>query len=327
MKYSRIVSYVQSQLWAIESEKLSEILSVLAFRSAGGEFTPDEIKARLGDSMAERADEAQQSGAVGILPIRGTIAHRMGAMEASSGGASCEAIAANFRQLLANPQVSTIVLDVDSPGGTVTGIAELAAEIFAARGQKKIVAVTNGMNASAAYWVASQADEIVSIPSGQTGSIGVFTVNADLSKKLEQEGVDVTIFRAGKYKFEVNPFEALSEEAKARIQANVDEAYSSFVRDVARGRGVSPADVRSGFGQGRVLTAKESKAAGLIDRIDTMDGVLGRLLGKSSRAGLRAEDDPPPVLAIEPVDEEIPPVPVAPAAVDALDVERRYRLL
>jgi signal peptide peptidase SppA len=316
MKYARVLSYVQTQLWAITPEKLSDILAVLAFRASGQSFTPDEIQARLGETFRERTDGATTSGAVGILPVRGTIAHRMGGMDESSGGVSCESIAAQFRALLANPQVSAIVFDIDSPGGTVTGVQELADEIFAARGQKRMVAVTNGLNCSAAYWLASQCDEVVSIPSGMTGSIGVYTAHTDMSKALAQAGIDITLISAGTFKLEGNPYEPLSDEAKARLQARVDETYKQFASSVARGRGVSLADVRSGYGEGRAVLAKEAKAAGLIDRIATMDETLTRLLGRSSaRGGLRAETE-----------AELVAVADAPA-VNVIEIERRYRSL
>lgn len=297
MKYPLAVHYVASNLWAMHPSKMTELISVLAYRAAGHEFTPEEIKARIGDG-ATYAPSRSQGGAVAVVPVRGVIAHRMGAMEDSSGGTSAEGVARMLRSAMADSSVGSIVLDVDSPGGTVAGISELAGELFAMRGQgtKKIIAQVNSLAASAAYWLASQCDEIVCLPSGMAGSIGVFTVHQDLSKALEQEGVDVTLISAGKYKVEGNPFEPLTEEAQAFIQARVDEAYSQFVKDVARGRGVTPAAVRGGYGEGRALTAKDAKSAGLIDRIDTMDGTLSRLVGRKSTGGMRAEFVTEPLL-------------------------------
>lgn len=287
MKFHRIASYMADTLWAITPDKLAEFVSVLAFRAAGHEFTPEELQARIGGG-AERAT-ASRAGAVAIIPVHGTIAHRMGGMAQSSGGASAEQIGAMIAQVGADPNVGTLVYDFDTPGGTVPGISELAAQMFALRGVKKQIAIVNGMACSAGYWLASQADEIVSIPSGTTGSIGVFTCHQDLSKALEAEGINVTLISAGKYKVEGSPFEPLSEEARAVIQARVDEAYASFTLDVARGRGVKWSDVKKGYGEGRALSAKDALAAGLIDRIGTMDETLGRLVGRSSSGALRAE--------------------------------------
>lgn len=288
MKYRHIVGYVSSTLWAIDPEKLHTLLSVLAFRAAGQEFTAEELRARIGDGGGSSA--ASKTGGVAVIPIRGVIAHRMGAMDDTSGGTSAERIGAMIDQVAADPSISTILYDIDSPGGTVPGIAELASKMFALRGQKTQIAQVNSMAASAAYWLASQADEIVSIPSGTAGSIGVYTAHEDLSKALEQEGINVTLISAGKYKVEGNPFEPLSAEAQAFLQARVDDAYASFVKDIARGRGTSQTAVRDGYGEGRALKAKDALKAGLIDSIGTMDETIGRLTGRKAMAGgMRAE--------------------------------------
>jgi signal peptide peptidase SppA len=289
MKYTHILNYVASVPWAILPDKMQEILSVLAFRAAGHSFTSEEIQARIGE--AKSGARASSGGGVAVIPIRGVIAHRMGGMDDMSGGTSAERISAMLKQVSADESISTIVYDIDSPGGTVPGVQELASQMFALRGVKTQIAQVNDLAASAAYWLASQADEIVSLPSGSAGSIGVFTVHQDLSKALEAEGIKIDVIKAGKYKTEGNPFEPLSEESRAFIQARVDEAYSQFVKDVARGRGVNASDVKGGYGEGRVLTAKDAKAAGLIDRIATFDETLSRVTGRSSSA-MRAETNP-----------------------------------
>lgn len=288
MRYEHILAAVCGEVWAIDHAKLSEILAVLAHRAAGDTFTPAEIEARIGN----RGTGPRSQGAVGVLPIRGTIAHRMGGMDESSGGTSAERLGAMLHGMMADEALGTILLDVDSPGGTVTGVSELAGQLYAAReqGTKRIVALVNGMAASAAYWIASQAHEIVSIPSGITGSIGVFTAHEDLSKMLAEKGITVSVISAGKHKVDGLPFAPLSDDHRAFMQARVDEAYAMFVKDVARGRGVSPADVRGGYGEGRALTAKDAKAAGLIDRIATVDETLARLTGRAP-ALVRAEGD------------------------------------
>jgi len=291
VKYARLLEYVGGQPWAIHPAKLSEILEVLAFRAAGHEFTPTEIAARIGGA-ASPTGLGRASGGVAVIPIRGVIAHRMGGMRDSSGGTSTEAIAQMFRQAQADTSIGSILFDVDSPGGTVTGCMELAAEIFAARGRKRVTAISNGTCASAAYWIASQADEIVSIPSGETGSIGVVFPHQDLSAALEKQGVKVTVFRAGLHKWEGNAWEPLSEQAAATIQKRVNDVYAQFVSDVARGRRVTTAVVRNGYGEGRLVDAKAAKAAGLIDRIATVDATIGGSLGGRTSAGaLRASAD------------------------------------
>lgn len=295
MKYPHIVRYVAESLWAIMPTRipgsrhasLEDILHILAFRAAGGEFSAEDIKARIGDP---EEPTPTTRGAIAVLPLRGVIAHRMGGMDEMSGGMSTERFSKMFRAALANEQVGTIVLDVDSPGGTVQGVPELAVELLAARGQKKIVAVANAFMCSAAYWLAAAADEIVVTPSGLVGSIGVYTAHEDLSAALEQQGIKVTLISAGKHKVDGNPFEPISDDHRAFAQARVDDFYNQFVKAVASGRGVSPSAVRNGYGEGRVLSAKDAKAAGLVDRIATMDETLARLAGGGRpRSGMRAE--------------------------------------
>lgn len=284
MKYGHILSYVAQTPWAILPSKMEEILSVLAFRAAGHIFTKDEIRARIGEPQP--ATSAKR-GAVAVIPLRGVIAHRMGGMDEASGGMSAERFTAMLRTAVADESIGTIVLDVDSPGGTIPGVPEAADAVFQARESKRVVAVANSMMASAAYWIASQAHEIVAIPSAldrSIGSIGAFVAHQDLSAHLEKEGVKVTLIKAGKHKADGNPFEPLSDEAKAHIQASVDEAYDRFVKAVARGRGVSATDVRGGYGEGRALSAGDAKAAGLIDRIATFEDTVSRLVGRRSEA-------------------------------------------
>lgn len=297
MKYTHVLNYIAQTPWAIASDKMTEIMAVIAHRAAGHTFSAEEIQARIGEPAPA---QPSKRGAVAVIPLRGVIAHRMGGMQESSGGMSTERFVGMLRAAVADEGVGTIVLDVDSPGGTVPGVLEAANELYAAREHKHIVAVANSTMASAAYWIASQAHEVVAIPSvldRSIGSIGVFTVHQDLSAHLEKEGIKVTLIKAGKHKAEANPFEPLSDELRGAIQASVEAAYEQFVKAVARGRGVSIADVRGGYGEGRALNAADAKAAGLIDRIATMDDVIGRLVGRRQAAGMRAEDDAPALAA------------------------------
>jgi signal peptide peptidase SppA len=211
-----------------------------------------------------------------VIPITGVISHRMNLLTQFSGGTSTAGLTKAFRAALADPNVKAIVFDVDSPGGSVDGVAELADEILQARGQKKMVAVCNSLMASAAYWIASAADEVVFTSSGSGGSIGVFMVHEDYSEANKKMGIAPTYISAGKYKTEGNPDEPLSDDARAAMQADVDAFYSMFVNAVAKGRGVSASDVRSGFGQGRCLLAKDALKAGMCDKIATLDQTLAR---------------------------------------------------
>jgi len=216
---------------------------------------------------------------VSVIPVHGAIEHRSDwMMEMFGTGTSVEALREALRAELNDPAVKAIVLDVDSPGGSVAGITELAAEIRAARGgTKPIVAVANTMAASAAYWLAASCDEMVATPSAQVGAIGIYAVHEDVSRMLDSLGVTMTIVSAGPHKVDGNEFEPLSDEARADIQKRVDSTYDQFIEDVAAGRRVPVASVREDFGGGRVLTAKEALKAGMVDRIGTLSATVQRL--------------------------------------------------
>jgi len=109
----------------------------------------------------------------------------------------------------------------------------------------------------------------------------VFAIHEDMSKALEAEGVTSTVISAGKHKVEGNHFGPLDDEARATIQAKVDESMAQFVADVAKGRGVSASAVRSDYGEGRAVSSSQALAAGMIDRIATLDETIARLAGRT----------------------------------------------
>ena len=285
----RVLSFVSGTPWAIESGKAQEIIDLLNLRIKGGEITEEEMQevtARQGDRIAP------QGGSVAVLPLFGVLAPRMDSMTRFSGGTSLEGFADRFDEAMANDEVRAIVIHVDSPGGSVQGTHELATRIFEARGKKKIIASVEGTIASAAYWVACNADEIVISPSGVAGAIGVFAIHTEVSKAEAEAGITRTIVKAGKFKAEGNPHEPLSEDAERHMQAMIDENYGRFVEAVARARGVNEKQVRTGMGQGAVLAAEAAKSVGLVDRIGTLEQVLGELgVQRSALRGTRSSDD------------------------------------
>lgn len=292
----RLLTAFTSTSWAIEEEKLEAICDLIELRAAGGRRTEDEIRAV---TRARESRVVQGGGGVVVIPVTGVITQRAGMMTQYSGGTSTEKLGAQFDQAMANGDIRAIVFDVDSPGGNVEGVPELAAKIYEARGKKRVVAVVNSLMASAAYWIGSACDEVVCTPSGLTGSIGVFSVHTEFSEMDAKLGVKTTIIRAGKFKAEANSFEPLSDEAEGHIQATVDEYYGLFTAAVATHRKTSVEAVRGGYGQGRTLTAKASKRANLVDRIATLEDVLVDLGVNSERlAAARAYVELPKIAAI-----------------------------
>jgi len=280
-KYPKIVDGILGTAWAILPEKLNEILAFINVRLEGCIYSEEEVAEKVG-RVATKAKNIK--GNIAILPIQGVISQKMGSLHHISGGTSTEEFGAWFDAAVADPSIGAIVFDVNSAGGNVYGVPELAAKIRAASGRKPVIAVANAMMASAAYWISSAADEIVVTPSGEAGSIGVLAVHTDTSVAEEKAGIKTTVLKAGKYKALGHPHEPLSDEAANQLQTRVDEYYDMFVGDVSVGRGYTKKEVMAGFGQGKMVGADEAVENGLADRVATMQQVILRLAGSDSKA-------------------------------------------
>lgn len=307
MRYEHIFRYVATAAWALQPEVLAALKTIVRNRMLGVRLTDDEIEVAIGAPVSQRKAEAaarrgnavRRHGAVGLMSLYGIVAPRASMVNNLSGpsGTGLDAFSKQFRALLDDPEVTSIVIDVNSPGGSADMVPETAALIRAGRDRKPVYAVANTDIGSAAYWLASQASEVSATPSGFVGSIGVYVAHQDISAMQEMEGVKTTLISAGKYKTEFNPFEALGEEARASVQEMVDGYYDWFVNDVARGRVVDAKTVRSGFGEGRMVSAKAALAEGMIDRIETLEQTVeramngGRAPSSSSTSATSSADD------------------------------------
>jgi len=319
-RYPHIIAAVLGRPWMIDTSSLAwaAMMDVLALRAAGETLSEAEIAARLEAAANGPRAGSRRETRIDVIGLYGLISPRMYMVDQMSGGTSAEAFGAAIRASLADPEVDGIVLDIDTPGGNVEGIEEVASLIRDGRGVKPIVAVANHDALSAGYYIAAQASELVVTPSGSVGSIGVKGAHQDMSGAMAQKGIVTTLISAGKYKTEGNAFEPLGDEARAAFQADVDRYYEMFVAAVARGRGVSADAVRSGFGQGRTVMAEPALAAGMVDRIDTLENTIGRLARGEITTG-RAQALTTRVVVAEAVgghelEEPAPPAPEPPEA-------------
>lgn len=268
--------------WALPVDVYETVEAVLMRWSTGVRLDATQVAAAVGNgpaAAAARRSEAEQrstAGAVAVIPVYGVLTHRaVDAENVSSPMTSTERLAQQIRAAIADPEVGAVVLDVNSPGGSVFGVSELGDTIYGLRGDKRIVAVASPSAASGAYWLASQADEFVVTPSGMVGSIGVIMQHINAAEFYKQKGLEKTYITSGKHKAEGNDTGPLTPETRDYMQAMSDMYYSEFVKAVARGRGKPVGEVRGeSFGQGRMRTAREALAAGMVDRIDTLDSVI-----------------------------------------------------
>jgi len=275
MNYVKTIAWAKSQVWAVDLVTLSTIREVLAERYAGERWDKEEIEARIAAAGGRRIPRPGTKG-VGVLPISGLISHRANILDdGASGGVSTERLTIELSNLVNSDEVSAIVLDINSPGGSVSGVTELAKEIRDARAVKPVIAAVNASAHSAAYWLASQGTEVVATPSAVLGSIGAYALHTDESKALEKAGISVDVIKAGKEKAAglVGPLPA---EARARVQRLVDESRQAFLNDVALGRSSTPAAVQKGYGEGAFYSANDALKLGAIDRIEPFKETLER---------------------------------------------------
>lgn len=241
---------------------------------------------------------AKRSGVTAVLPLFGYLTPHASPLEEMLGATSTARWSQVFGQLVEDEQVGTIILDVDSPGGDVTGMQALSEQVYQARRTKPIYAVSNGLNASAAYGISSAARQVIADPDSLTGSVGVVYEHVDMSEALAREGVKVEYITFGQYKAELSPGQPLSDEAREYLQGITDSYGEDFVRRVATNRGISQAKVKADFGQGRVMRAKDAVITGMADRVGTLHEVVSGLGNASSESAMAAESP------IEPFDTE-----------------------
>lgn len=221
---------------------------------------------------------------VGIITMVGEFVNRGAWVGASSGLISYEGVKVQIAAAARDPNTKAILLDLESPGGEAIGAFEAAAAVREAAKSKLVVAVANGMAASAAYAIASGASRIVVPPTGMVGSIGVVALHLDFSAFLQEEGIKPTFIFAGAHKVDGNPYEALPDSVRAEWQQEIDSFYSQFVSTVATGRkGLSEERIRAT--EARMFKGDAAVAAGLADSVGTFEEVLADLArGNSGRS-------------------------------------------
>jgi capsid assembly protease len=279
--------------WAITPEMLGEIHAIYDRHMRGDKIDLESLSAATGISFDSSPKGYTVEDGVAVLAIDGVIAKRMNLMTKISGGVSSELVGRDFAAALADRSVQAIVLAIDSPGGTVDGTPELADQIYQARGQKPIIAVTDGMMASAAYWIGSAADQVfISSEVALTGSIGVVTKHVDMSAAEAKQGIKTTEIFAGQYKRIASQYEPLTSEGRAYIQEAVDHAYGVFVDAVARNRGASIDTVLGKMADGRTFHGSQAVEAGLVDGVATLSAAIeqARELARKPQPITRAGD-------------------------------------
>ncbi len=263
-------------LWAILETELTKIESMY------GGFTDDMVAGLERDSkIFFDSVEPSQTGLspdvtiinnVAVLRIEGVITQKASIFTMIFGGATLDSLTADFKGLVDNDGIDTIVLDIDSPGGTVSGVMDFANLIFEAREQKTIISISSSMMTSAAMWIGAAAEHIlISCGTVVTGSIGVLTTHVDVSQLQADLGIKTTEITAGREKRIASTFAPLTDAGRSSLQSQVDKIMEAFVGDIAKFRGVSEQEVKSNMADGKVFIGDNALKAGLVDDIKTFD--------------------------------------------------------
>lgn len=277
---------VASQPWAILPAML-ETIGAIARREND---SVEALEARLGRPLQNTRLVKMRDG-VAIIPVTGPVFRYANLFSEISGAVSLDILALDFTRALEDPAVKSIVLVLDSPGGQANGISEFAAMVRAS--SKPVVAYVDGSAASAAYWIAAAADEIVISKTGEVGSIGA-VVSIDTRGK--KDGVMEIVSSQSPNK---RP-DVTTDAGRALIQARIDQFAQVFIEDVAAYRGVSVDHVLIHYGQGDMRMGADAKRLGMADRVSTLEEVIAGLTGTNPKgAKLMATENTTPVITRE----------------------------
>ena len=263
---------------------LAEKLDLATIEMAGCSWSAAELRTDA-QGRGRRPREYRVDGGVAVVPVIGSLVSRSTALQPASGLTGYTAIGEALDQAIADPEVASVLLELDSPGGEAAGAFELARRVRAAAAIKPVWASANEEAFSAAFALASAASRITLPRSASVGSIGVIAAHVDQTGELARRGRKVTIVRAGARKAEGNPFEPLTAEVAAQIQAAIDDLYGQFVDLVATHRQVEPAAVRAT--EGATLRAPDALRLRLADAIQPFAETLAELQALSPAPATR----------------------------------------
>lgn len=269
-----------SSHWAMERDAVQNLVAIA---NRENEVTPEALEAYQA-AAADRGERLRMRDDIAILDVSGPLFKRANLFVRVSGATSYEIAARDLQVALDDPSCTGIILNVDSPGGDVSGCDELAASIFEARKVKPITAYVSGMAASGAYWIAAAAERVVVSDAAQLGSIGVVFGMTDRSKANEKRGVEHIEFVSSQSPAKRPDRD--TEEGRSQIQKRVDDLADVFISAVAKYRGVTPETVIQEFGAGGVEIGANAVALGMADEVGQFEATLAALSkrGKNRRS-------------------------------------------
>lgn len=268
-----------AEAWAMREDALDNLLSIA---NRANEVTPEALEAYRAE-YAKKGEALRIRDDVAILDMSGPLFKRANLFQAMSGATSYATMARDFQLAQDDDKVAGILLNMDTPGGTVNGCDELASAIFAARGKKPVIAYVSGQACSAGYWLATAADKIIMSDASIVGSIGVILGIEDRTVADERRGVKTIEFVSSRAPGKRPDYD--SDAGKALIQRRVDELEAVFIAAVAKHRGIDEATVIKDFGAGGVEIGANAVKLKMADELGSFESAFAQLTqrGKTRR--------------------------------------------
>ena len=299
MKYAHIAARVLSKPLLLEPTYAGIFFAALGQRlgareifDAQGESHDQEGMRKVAESYQVRkqrfgagtyAPYAVMGNGVAVVSVEGSLVQKTGNLDPDSGMQGYDGVRGKMEAALADPAVKGILLNVDSPGGEVSGAFDMADFIRSANAQKPVWSYAGDTMASAAYLLGSQAEKVYASQTASVGSIGVLVAHADHSKQLADEGVKITLIHSGKHKIDGNPYDALASEVKDSIQSEIDALRDKFAGAAAAGRKKNKDEMLAT--EARVYPAAAAQQLGLVDGVMSFDEVIAAFSSTFARSG------------------------------------------
>jgi len=278
---------MNTQLWLGSQESFDAYTSADARKLADPKFS---AASDYSSEVMAQIYSVQQN--VGVISIKGSLVEGSAGYGIFYGQTGYDDIRAALVAAVSNPEVKSILLDVSSGGGQVSGVDDTAQLISRVNAVKPVVTYTGSMMGSAALWLGSSSSYAVAGKTAIVGSLGVIMVHLDHSRRLADAGVKPTVIRAGSEKALASPYEPLSEKAQAGLQSQADILYGVFLNHVASSRGVSATNGDKKFGQGRVFIGQQAVDAGLVDKLGTYEDAFAKaqaMRPSKKKGGMQAD--------------------------------------
>ena len=291
MKYALIQAYMNNTIWLCKSELAVEMFNIVGRMIHSGK--PLSFDGVTYGQEEVNQEKVSQKG-IGIVELHGPVFNRGNLMVDLSGSVSPQSFSKNMIDMADNDDIAEIIMSVDSGGGEVTNIDEAASAVRYATTKKPVTTVANGLMCSAAYWIGSQANKVLSTKGSQVGSIGAVIAHSDFTKANEQEGIDVKIYRTGDEKALGQKVDSNDATMEASMNALLTDALDLFAEDVATARGFEKQYVLDKFAlnkegslRGNTVFGVEALELGLIDGITTFQGAVSESVTRVAQAHSR----------------------------------------